>query len=132
MQGAIYRVVVNVRSDFGNPDVRLGQLDHALPGEGWSEGWHPGTPLDYVQSLALHSTGPQFETLSMDPLIHKVVELIPVGSEISAFATSSGGSYSHSAHKVHRNRTNEDGALVVNPRSDHPRWLLFQFQDQIF
>lgn len=48
MHGAAYRMVVNVLSTWSDPHVCLDEIDAPLAGAPWQEGWHPGTPLDYV------------------------------------------------------------------------------------
>lgn len=54
-------------------------------------------------------------------------KLVP-GTRVSVFATSSGGS---SAHLVHRNATNQDGAIVLSPDTA-PHYLLTAFPEQSF
>jgi hypothetical protein len=54
-------------------------------------------------------------------------DLVP-GAKVSVYATSSGG---NSAHLVHRNATNEDGAIVLTPDSA-PHYLLTAFPEQTF
>src|SRR5450432_3613923 len=40
MGGAAYRLVVDVLSNQGSPDVLLDELDAPLVGGAWTEGWH--------------------------------------------------------------------------------------------
>jgi hypothetical protein len=127
MNGAVYRMVVDVQSTGTTPDVWYETLPHALPGPAWSEGWHTGITLDYVNDLAVHST--DFTEMMSAPLANTITDAITVGQKISVFATSSGGS---SAHLVHRNGSNSDGAIVVAPDTSSPTMLLFRFVEQSF
>ncbi len=102
-QGAVYRMVVNVQSNFGDPNVRFGETRAPLTAPAWSEGWHPGASIDYPTTLSLH-TDAGFTPLPMAQLVARVADAIPLGARVSTYATSTGGSYSHSAHKVHRQR----------------------------
>lgn len=126
--GAAYRMVVNVQSDIG-PDLRVSFaiVDHALPGVPFRDGWHPGETLDYAATLGLHSTA--FTPEEMAPLVARITDAIPLGGNVSVYATSSGGA---SAHLVHRNGANHDGAIVLDPTGPSPRFLLFRFADQSF
>jgi hypothetical protein len=127
MDGAVYRMVVNVKSDFGPPDVDYLAIDHALPAPAWSEGWHTGLALDYAADFGV--TSDQFTAHPMAELSDMVVDEIPLGEKISVYASSSGGA---SAHKVHRNDGKIDGAIVLDPAGPKPRALLFHFSDQTF
>ncbi len=129
--GAVYRMVVNVKSDFGDPNVRFGEARAPLTAPAWSEGWHPGAQVDYPTTLGLH-TDAGFTPVPMAELVTRVADAIPLGARVSTYATSTGGSYSHSAHKVHRNGGSQDGALVLDPDSASPRWLVFHFANQTF
>lgn len=127
MEGAIYRLVVNVQSNRGaDLRVRMATMEHALLGEPWAEGFHIGIPVDYPTMLNAHSDA--FTPDEMDPLVAKIADAITIGAKLSVFATSSGGS---SAHKVHRNGGNRDGAIILDPDTK-PRWFLFAFADQTF
>lgn len=131
VKGEVYRLVVNVKSSFADPKVRLATpVLHALPGGPWSDGWHPNTPLDYPTDLGLHAAA--FQPHEMNELSDLVARAIVVGGRISIFATSSGGAWSASAHKVHRNGNHDDGAIVLEPDGAHPRLLAFAFSDQAF
>ncbi|MFO0592220.1 MAG: hypothetical protein U0441_32045 [Polyangiaceae bacterium] len=127
MNGAAYRMVVNVLSTQGNPDVDYLAIDHALPGPAWAEGWHPGLALDYVADMGVKST--DFTAIPMTQLSDMVVDEIPLDEKISVYASSSGGA---SAHKVHRNDGKIDGAIILHPGEANSRALLFHFQDQTF
>ena len=56
VQGVAYRMVLDVLSSYGNPDVFFYEEDAPLAAGAWSEGWHAGVTLDYVTTLHLHST----------------------------------------------------------------------------
>ncbi len=127
--GDAYRMVVNVLSDRTSdpdPQVRMLVAGNALIGDAWSAGWHP-TMLDYVTHLQVSSDA--FTTYSQADLIQTVESYLEIGSPISVYATSTGG---NSAHLIHRNLANQDGAIVIDPMSDKPRYLLFHFDDQTF
>jgi hypothetical protein len=127
MNGAVYRMVVNIDSTTGDPDVQYLAIDHALPGPAWAEGWHTGLSLDYVNDLGVHANA--FTPYALTDLANLVTDAIPLGGKVSVFAQSSGGS---SAHLVHRNGGNVDGAIVLDPDGSMPKALLFHFSDQSF
>ncbi|MBI2391191.1 MAG: hypothetical protein HYV09_16495 [Deltaproteobacteria bacterium] len=95
----------------------------------WSEGWHPGVALDYASMLGVHAGPSGFVPYEMLPLSKEIESAIDLGTKVSVYAWSSGGA---SAHKIHRNGTNTDGAIVLDPGGGRPRWLLFHFADQTF
>ncbi len=129
--GAVYRMVVNVKSDRAgvSPDVRLATLAHALPAPAFAEGWHNGAALDYVTTLGASSAN-GFTPTAMDPLVTKLATVLHVGDPVSVYATSDSGR-PESAHLVHRNKTNADGAIVLSPQAS-PSFLLFHFENQTF
>ena len=129
--GDVYRLVVNVQSDSGDPAIRMQSLNAPLPAPAFSEGWHPDLTLDYVTNLGLHSEG-GWTALSLADASRRIDGLVTVGSAVSVYATSSGGAYAASAHLVHRNKNGHDGAIVFEPQSTQPMWLLFDFADQTF
>ena len=124
MQGAAYRLVVNVQSVF------LHELDAPLAGAAWAEGWHPGEQLDYVSTLHVNST--QFVQHTMAETVALTTDQITIGSKISVYSTSSGGTKADSAHLIHRNAANADGAIVIDPASATPHYLMFRFSNQTF
>jgi len=129
MHGAAYRMVVNVLSTSSDPHVWLGATDAPLAGPAWSEGWHPGVPLDYVATLGLAKTA--FAQASEQEAVDRLEQAIALGAHVSVFATSSGGAQADRAHLVHRNATNADGAIVLDPESA-PHYLLTAFPEQTF
>lgn len=130
IDGAIYRMVINVQSTRGSDlRVRLASVDHAPVGEPWAEGWHPGVALDYASMLDIHAGDARFVPYEMLPLSEQIENAIDLGAKVSVYAWSSGGA---SAHKVHRNGGSADGAIVVDPSGAKPKWLLFHFADQTF
>ena len=132
MNGAIYRMVVNVESTIGDPDVRFAEVSAPLLGPAWSEGWHENASVDYAANLGVHASTTPFMAFPMNELVQKLDADIPLDAPVSVYATSSGGTYASSAHLVHRNGSNHDGAIVLNPESAHPTWMLFHFSDQVF
>jgi hypothetical protein len=131
MGGATYRMVVDVLSSKGSPDLGFDEIDAPLAAGAWAEGWHPGVVLDYQSTLNVHSAA--FTTMHQAELVAKITSEIDLGAKISVFATSSGASFEpDSAHLVHRNLQNADGAIVIRPDSAQPHWLLLRFLDQTF
>jgi hypothetical protein len=127
--GAAYRMVVNVVSEQGDPDVIVDDLDAALAGPAWSEGWHTDAPLDYVTTLGV--TMSQFTSTTQAQAVARIEQALAIGAHVSVYATSSGGSDAASAHLVHRNAANADGAIVIDPETA-PHYLLSAFADQTF
>ena len=127
--GAVYRMVVDVLSNQGSPDVLFEELDAPLVGEAWAEGWHPGASLDYVTTLNQHSTA--FTAMATVDLVANITAEITLGAAISIYATAT-SSEPDSAHLVHRNLPNQDGAIVIGPDTARPHFLLLRFDEQIF
>jgi len=122
-------MVVDVLSSSGSPNVLFDELDAPLAGEPWSEGWHPmGIALDYVGTLGVHSTA--FTPMVENDLVATITAELELGANISVFATVDGEP--NSAHLVHRNTPNADGAIVVGPESPIPHYMLMSFSDQTF
>ncbi len=128
MSGEAYRMVVDVLSDAGSPDVHFSELDAPLVGPAWGDGWHAGMTLDYVTTLAVHST--QLTAMHEADLVTKITSEIALGAHISIFATATSAE-PDSAHLVHRNLTNADGAIVIAADSA-PHYLLMAFDEQTF
>jgi hypothetical protein len=128
MGGAAYRLVVDVLSNQGSPDVWFHELDAPLAGPAWADGWHTGVMLDYVTTLAAHST--DFVEMNQADLVAKITSELELGANISVFATT-GATEPNSAHLVHRNATNADGAIVISP-DVAPHYLLMRFDEQSF
>jgi hypothetical protein len=123
-------MVVNVQSDVMGVDdrVRLDEVDAPLPGTPFAEGWHPGETLDYTMApLSVHVAA--FTPHEVADLVRIVTGELDLDARVSVYTTSSGGS---SAHLVHRNAPNADGAIVLRPDSANPHWLLFAFATQTF
>ena len=130
MNGLIYRMVVDVLSTIGSPDVSLFELDAPLAGgTPWAEGWHDTVTLDYVTDLSVHNTS--FVPTKQAALVSRITDEINLGDHISVFATS-GSTEPHSAHLVHRNATNADGAIVLHPDGAKPHYILLAFGEQVF
>lgn len=127
-QGAVYRLVINVQSTVGDPHVRFLEMPQALPAPAWADGWHAGLTLDYVADLGLHVSSP-FQAYSLEQLSDKIANDMTIGQKVSVYATSSGGS---SAHDIHRQHGGDDGAIILDPDSANPTFMLFHFADQTF
>jgi hypothetical protein len=123
MNGGLYDVAVNV------DQIALGETDAPLP-QPWSEGWHASAPLDYVQDLHLHSSS--FSSLDESSAQSQILNELTSVNHVSVYATK----YNNSGiHLVHRSRSSGhglDGAVVLNPTSAQPHYLLFRFPDQSF
>jgi len=128
MGGAAYRLVVDVLSNQGSPDVWFDELDAPLVGGAWAEGWHVPTQLDYVTDLHVASTA--FTEMVQADLVDKITSELELGAKISIFATA-GSTEPNSAHLIHRNATNADGAIVIAPDTA-PHYLLMRFDEQTF
>jgi hypothetical protein len=127
--GKVYRMVVAVVSTRAGvaPDVRFASVQRPLPAPAWADGWHVNAPLDYVSTLNVHNA--DFVATPKDQLVQLIDDAIALDSKISVYATTQGGP---SAHLVHRNKENADGAVVLNPDSAKPTFLLFHFDQQAF
>jgi hypothetical protein len=123
MNGAVYRLVTNVDA------ILSAVLPHALPAPAFAEGWHANTPLDYVTTLGVHSDA-SFTPLTLAEGVAKIAAEVKVGDPIAIYGTVGDGR-TESAHLIHRNLANQDGAIVVNPTTA-PRFLLFHFDNQTF
>ncbi len=132
MNGEIYRMVVDVLSTIGSPDVSLLEMDAPLAGGmPWAEGWHDTMTLDYVTDLSVHNAS--FVPFKQAALVTKISDEITLGDHISVFATS-GTTEPHSAHLVHRttNAPGADGAIVLKPESAKAHYILLAFAEQVF
>ena len=129
MGGAVYRMVVDVLSNQGSPDVLFDEIDAPLAAGAWAEGWHAGAALDYVTTLGVHS--PAFTAMHQADIVAQITSEIDLGAHISVFATATSAE-PDSAHLVHRNLTNADGAIVVRPDSATPHYMLIRFGEQVF
>jgi hypothetical protein len=113
---ATYDIAVNI-------DGLTAEVAHSLAGGAWSEGWHaPGT-LDYVRELGLRA--PAFASTNAATLEQRLSS----ANHVSIFASGYGPD---GAHLVHRNSGGRDGAIVLNPLSAQPRYLVFRFATQSF
>jgi hypothetical protein len=127
MGGATYRMVVDV-SDLGAPGtIRAKTIPHALVGGPWQDGWR-AVPLDYPTTLGVHSA--DFAPESTADAVAAITGALDLGAHVSVFATAQGES--DSAHLVHRNGANADGAIVVHVDDASPTWLLFSFASYSF
>lgn len=128
--GLVYRMVVDVLSTIGSPDVSLYEMDAPLAGGmPWTLGWHDTLTLDYVTDLSVHNTS--FVPTKQAALVARITDEINLGDHISVFATS-GSTEPHSAHLVHRNATNADGAIILNPEAAKAHYILLAFGEQVF
>jgi hypothetical protein len=126
--GDIYRMVVNVQSSVASdPNVRYSEKSAPLGAPAFADGWHLGVALDYVSTLNAHST--EFTPTPMADLVAQVTARLDLDTPVSVYSTTSGG---NSTHLVHRNAPNADGAIVIQPTSSTPTYMLFSFENQTF
>ncbi|MDX9719184.1 MAG: hypothetical protein RBU37_00445 [Myxococcota bacterium] len=123
INGGVQRLVVSAE------DISITSVSHPLIGPPYAEGWHEGQQLDYWMDLGVHST--DMTAASPDEVVDFVCSHLELGEEVSVFAYSDGSKPS-SAHQIHRNDKYPDGAIVAQPNSDNPTWLLFRYADQSF
>jgi hypothetical protein len=130
--GGVYRMVINVQSSFGDPRIQLKTVHAPLPAPAFAEGWHTSVSLDYPTQFGLHSDlDAGWEPVDLNEATRRISALIEIGARLSTYSTAGAG-YADSTHLVHRNGGGHDGAVVVNPTSPSPTWLLFHFANQIF
>jgi hypothetical protein len=127
VNGGIENIAVNVDSSIGTPNVDFLQVNAPLAGAPWSEGWHPSQLLDYTNNLGVHST--DFAVTTPSQLTTIVNDALATANHVSIFCT---GFNSTGGHLVHRHANNDDGAIVINPLSASPTYLLFHFDNQTF
>ena len=123
IQGKVQRLVASVDG------VALATKSAPLIGPAYAEGWHENVTLEYPTSLGVHST--DFTPVSLDGAVSFLCEHLSIGAPVSVFAYSDGTEPS-SAHEIHSNDNYPDGAIVVDPTSATPTYLLFRYLDQVF
>ncbi len=118
--GAIYDIAINV----GN-DVHSQTFDRALFSPAWTDGWQPGSFVEYT-GLGIHST--TIPLPAPGALIQALVDDLATANHISIYATGYGPD---GAHLVHRNGGGRDGLVVTHPlaASAHARAFSFSNQD---
>jgi hypothetical protein len=125
--GKVYRMVGAVISGSGNPVMAMSERDQALVGRAWSEGWHPGIAFDYVATMGLHRL--DFTPTPMQDMVDAIDRAAVIGGKISIFATVE--NQHDSAHLIHRNDSNKDGAIVIDAAGS-PHYMMFRFDNQLF
>jgi hypothetical protein len=125
-----YRMVVDVLSTSGSPEVLIDELDTALVGPAWSEGWHQPVAVDFPTTFGVHSTS--FTAMEQADLVTKITNEISLGSHISIYGTAT-TSEPHSPHLVHRypDVPSSDGAIVIDPDTA-PHFILLNFDEYTF
>ncbi|HET9625670.1 MAG TPA: lamin tail domain-containing protein [Kofleriaceae bacterium] len=127
VNGKVEDIAVNVQSTTGNPDVFFRTLNAPLSGGAWVEGWHTGARFDYFTNLGVHSTS--FTETPITQLQTQLDSLLANANHVSIFATGFDGT---GGHDIHRQPTSHDGAIVINPTTGSPTYLLFRFDTQSF
>jgi hypothetical protein len=125
--GAVYRIVVDVDDLAASGTIHTRTITHAMIGGAWKDGWH-AVPLDYVTDLGQKST--DLVSTPTAGAVEAITSALDLGAHVSVFATAQGEN--DSAHLIHRNLTNQDGAIVLDVDASTPTWLLFSFADQTF
>jgi hypothetical protein len=125
--GAVYRMVIDVDDTAAKGTIHARTITHPSIGGPWQDGWH-AVPLDYVKDLAQSSA--TFSSSATADAVASITEALDLGAHVSVFATAQGEN--DSAHLVHRNAANKDGAIVIDPDGPAPKWLIFAFADQVF
>lgn len=125
--GEVYRIVTAVVSTVGNPVMALAERDAALVGPPWQEGWHVGTAFDFVTHMGVHRL--DFTPTPTDALVGTITRRIELGSRISVFATVEDAD--DSAHLIHRNTQDADGAIVLDADTA-PHYVMLRFDNQLF
>ena len=88
--------------------------------QAFAEGWHKAQTLDYAATLDAHNSA--FAPFTLAELVTKISAELTIGAPVSFYATSGKGR-PESAHLVHRNKNQQDGAIVVSPTSASPKFL---------
>jgi len=120
MNGAVYDVAANV-------DGNETEHDGPLVGGAWSEGWHEQDALDYPSNLSAHSSS--FTLTGLSAVASEVEKQLANANHVSIYCTGYGPD---GCHLVHRERNGRDGAIVINPLSASPHWMLFDFAGDNF
>lgn len=121
MNGATYDVSINVSEDV----VRIAR-DAPVSVVPWSEGWHPGTGVNYP-ALGMHDE--DFQATTTPQLFALLADELDAVNHISVYGT---GYDVDGAHLVHRTNGGNDGGLVLRPLSATPRFHGFAFDNQSF
>jgi hypothetical protein len=127
VNGGIEDIAVNSASTTGNPDVDFRTVSAALRGGAWTEGWHPGQTLDYATNLGV--TSGSFTEENQTQLTQLVDSALANANHVSIFTTGFDGT---GGHLIHRQGGGHDGAIVINPTTSSPTYLLFHFTTQSF
>lgn len=123
MQGAIYDVAVDIGKTGDN--IFYVSKDLPLANGAWTEGWHTTDGLSYT-SLGIGSAA--FTRLSPAAASSTVEQALATVNHISVYGT---GYSANGMHLIHYQSGN-DGALVLEPQSATPRFLLFRFSSDTF
>jgi hypothetical protein len=128
--GKIYDFAVNIYSTKPPAsDVFFLAKDAPLPSGAWAEGWHSsGVTLDYAGNLKVASG--DFTQTPRAQLASTIDAALNTANHISVFATPYVGGTG--GDKVHRTSGGGDGAVVINPTTSAPHFLLFHFSTQTF
>jgi hypothetical protein len=117
---AVYDVAVNL-------DALEAELDAPLPGTPWTEGWHAAAPLDYAKDLNLHA--PVFAASSATAQRTHLEAILANVNHIVIYATAYDPT---GAHLVHREGSDRDGAIILDPLAPTPHVVAFRFTQDTF
>ena len=131
MGGASYPLVVNVDDTSSSSGVFFYEMDHALVGVPWADGWHTDAAekLDYVNNLGIHSTA--FTAMVEADLVNAIDCELASGDQVSIYNLGWG---TNGGHDIHRNTGGggADGAIVLHANSANPHYMMFHFVNQTF
>ena len=120
--GAVYDSAVNVDGGF------YLTKDIAMPGIAWTEGWHTDQPFDYTQpAVDVHST--DFQAADLGTMNTMVEDALVGVNHISIYMT---GYNANGGHLVHREGTDIDGTIIIDPLSATSHAILFRFSTDSF
>lgn len=125
--GNVYRMIAAVISTTGNPVMALAERDAPLAGPAWTEGWNLNIPFDFVTTMGLHRL--DFTPTPESQLVAKLTAELDLDAHVSVFGTVE--TELDSAHLIHRNTTNADGAIVIHPDTA-PHYMMVRFDNQLF
>ena len=123
MKGAIYDVAV----DIGKSADNIYYLSRKMPltNGAWTEGWHTTDGLNYA-SLGISSA--DLTKLSPSAASSTVEQALANVNHISVYGT---GYSANGMHLIHY-QSGSDGAVVLEPLSATPQFLLFRFSSDTF
>ena len=118
--GMIYDSAVNVDGGF------YLTKDITLPTMPWTDGWHANADFNYPTE-DVHST--DFQTADQATITSMVEAALTSANHVSIYMT---GYNTMGGHLVHREGTNIDGAIILDPLSTPSHAIMFRFDTDTF